>query len=64
MRTSTHTGILGAYAECEQPGCPWGRKEGTNVLGMAARHADAYPDHEVRVEQVTSVIYNKRPEDP
>lgn len=56
-RRNTYTGILGCHAWCED--CPWAQ-ESSNALGSAARHADAHPDHEVQVEQVLGVTYNRK----
>lgn len=61
MRRSTHTGISHAQAECFAPGCNF-KVYTRNSLGLAARHADAHPDHEVIAEQGLTVIYNKHNE--
>lgn len=57
-RSSTHTGILHAQAECMDPGCTF-KVYTRNSLGLAAQHADRHPDHKVIVEQAITVIYNK-----
>lgn len=54
-RRSTHTGVSVAHAECDD--CPF-KVYSRNSLGLAAQHADRYPDHQVNAEQVVSVIYN------
>jgi hypothetical protein len=58
-RKNTYTGILGVHAWCEDEACGW-KTEAKNALGTAARHADAHPDHEVHVEQVLGITYNRR----
>jgi hypothetical protein len=60
VRKSTHTGIAHAQAECLN--CTF-KVYTRNSLGLAARHADAHPDHEVHVEQGLSVIYNMHKEE-
>lgn len=59
-RRNTYRGLLGIIADCED--CPW-RSEARNALGNAARHADAYPDHTVHVEQTIGVTYNRKDTD-
>lgn len=59
MRRNTYTGILGVHAWCDGRDCGW-TLEAKNALAVAARHADAHPDHEVHVEQVLGVTYNRR----
>lgn len=56
-RKSTHTGILGCQAWCED--CGW-KLEATNALGNGAIHADKYPEHTVHVEQTLGVTYNMK----
>lgn len=56
-RKNTYTGILGAQAYCED--CPF-KVYTRNSLGLAAQHADRYPDHTVHVEQTLGVTYNKK----
>lgn len=57
MRRNTYTGIAHAQAECQD--CPF-KVYTRNSLGLAARHADAHPDHTVHAEQVLGVTYNKK----
>lgn len=58
-RRSTHTGIAHAQAECLD--CTF-KVFTRNSLGLAAQHADRYPDHQVTAEQGLIVIYNKHNE--
>lgn len=57
MRRNTYTGVLDVQADCRD--CDWS-SEARNALANAARHADAHPDHEVNVEQVLGVTYNRK----
>ena len=59
-RVSTHTGITDARGGCLDCNGNTALWMGRNAVGVAARHADAHPDHEVWAEEVISITYNQK----
>jgi hypothetical protein len=56
LRKTRHSGVLGAYAECEDCGAT---NHNANALGWAAQHCDK-TGHTVRAEQTVGVTYNQK----
>lgn len=59
-RLNTYTGLQSAMAGCRTCHGDAAFWFARNAVAVAARHADAHPDHEVWAEQVISITYNRK----